>query len=996
LFIEARQLTVILTDIDSKARFKGLFLKKNYKFINKLLVTTLLFVFLYSCPSFSQLAINNQSESTAKVLAASDFTKPLTIAINETSFPYHAVDKESNAVGIMPDLWRLWAEKQQVEIEFIVLPWVDTLTQVAKGNVDIHAGLSLIDSRRQYLHFSTPLFPILTHLYVHQQLNDVENISDLKPYIIGVVKGSAHPEILEKQYPELTQRFYENRHELYRAALNHEILVFTGLEKLSEKHPDYQELMQRFPAYKYLRYQQGDYGVAVTLENTNLMAFIEQGFTKISEEEKSTIERKWLGISKKKNSLLIAFDPSYPPYMAVTQSGKPQGLLIDFWRLWSKQTGIAVEFIARDMEENIELLKQQKIDVLLAYPNNLNDVTEIQFAEPIYHATAQLYVAKPLLNSVKNSSTTAIDSLKEFVEKFPSKEVGIWQESAVINEVETLYPNLKLRYFDTFNSMFEAAEYNEISAMIGLTDLMNARLVQNHLQALFSPLTESIYQVALSPLVHRSNKKLVKMVNDGFTAIDIQNLMSIEERWLNEGEHYYHKLVKKVTLTKQENDFVNQDKAIRVGMLTDLSPMEFVNKEGKFAGINRDVLDIISQRTDLQFEYVGFDSWQKLYQAMISENIDMLTGITPTKERKEQLLFSDSYWQMPWVIIHPQYLGKKSQLNDFHGKQVAIVKGYYLIEKLRKQHPLVTFKLVDDRQQALVALQQERVDGFITTIASATQLLKQDHIITMVISIMESVSLDQNHFGINKKAPLLKNIIDKGLATLSDREKQSIYDSWFSLAINTGLDKNVVLQVGAQIGAIILLILIVIVMWNRRLQVEIKHREQLEKIMKHMATHDELTGLANRVLLKDRLNTAIAFHQRQSLQMAVLFMDLDGFKAINDTYGHDVGDELLQEVALRLQGCVRGSDTVVRFGGDEFVLLLTGLHSQNEASYVAEKVLKLMQSEFELSKTNAYIGCSIGISMYPGDGTNDIDLLKIADTLMYKVKAAGKNHYIFS
>jgi len=277
-----------------------------------------------------------------------------------------------------------------------------------------------------------------------------------------------------------------------------------------------------------------------------------------------------------------------------------------------------------------------------------------------------------------------------------------------------------------------------------------------------------------------------------------------------------------------------------------------------------------------------------------------------------------------------------------------------------------------------------------------------------MISMMEDVSLDQSHFAISKDLPLLSDILNKGLLSISEKEKQKIYDKWFTLAIKTGLDKNVVLQVGAQIGVIILLVLGVIVMWNRRLQVEIKHREQLEKIMKHMATHDELTGLANRVLLKDRLSTAIEFHQRQSLKMAVLFIDLDGFKNINDTYGHDVGDELLQQVALRLQGCVRSSDTVVRFGGDEFVLLLTGLHNQNEAAYVAEKVLRLMQKEFELSKSesknkskgklkiNASIGCSIGVAMYPGDGDNDTDLLKVADTLMFKVKAAGKNHYIFN
>jgi diguanylate cyclase (GGDEF)-like protein len=163
-----------------------------------------------------------------------------------------------------------------------------------------------------------------------------------------------------------------------------------------------------------------------------------------------------------------------------------------------------------------------------------------------------------------------------------------------------------------------------------------------------------------------------------------------------------------------------------------------------------------------------------------------------------------------------------------------------------------------------------------------------------------------------------------------------------------------------------------------------------------MATHDELTGLANRVLLKDRINTAISFHKRQELQIAVLFIDLDGFKTINDTHGHDVGDELLVQVAEKLKSCVRQSDTVVRFGGDEFVLLLTGLHNKNEAAYIADKVLKLMQQPFTLSAERVYIGCSIGIAMYPDDGVTDNDLLKIADTLMYRVKANGKNHYVFN
>jgi diguanylate cyclase (GGDEF)-like protein len=920
--------------------------------------------------------------------------KPLTIAVNETSFPYHSIDKQGNAIGLMADLWRLWAKKQQVEVEFIVLPWSETLKQVAQGNVDIHAGLTIIDSRKETLSFSKPLFPIYTHLYVHQQLNNVNSIADLKPYSVGVVSGSAHIENLRKYHPSLALKTYSNRHDLYRAALNNELLVFTGLEKLADNFSDYENLRQRFPVHKVLRYHQADYGVATSKSNIELLQFIDQGFEKITSQENASIERKWLGLDKKKDSLLVSFSPNYPPYMGVSPSGDPQGLMIDVWRLWSKKVGINVEFVAREMSEGIDLIAQQKADVLLVYPNQEKIPSTTMFTKPVYQSNVQVFVNK----DIKDSQGTRIRTLEQFNQQFGDKTLGIWLGATYKDKLLAQYPELNVRYFSSPTSMFQAAEKGEVAGIIGLVDLINARLVQNNLQTLFYRLDNTIVTLELSPLVNQSNKKLKQIIDKGLSELDLLDLIKIESRWLNgnEAEYYFKNKAQKVKLTEDEIDFLAAHKKVKLGFIRDLSPVEFLDEEANFSGINRDIINLLQDRTGIQFNYVAFDSWKKLYEALVNNDIDILGNITPTTERESLMLFTENYWEMPWVMVHPRYSGRLTKLEDFYGKEVAIVKGYYLISWLRKTHPLISFKLVEDRVQALSALQREQVDGFITTMASATQLLKQENIVTLMISIMEDVSLDKSHFAIRKQLPQLQSIINKGLLSITEKEKQTIYDNWFTLAIKTGFDKNVVLQVGAQIGVIILLVLGVIVMWNRRLQVEIKHREQLEKIMKHMATHDELTGLANRVLLKDRLSTAIKFHQRQSLKMAVLFIDLDGFKNINDTHGHGVGDELLQQVALRLQGCVRSSDTVVRFGGDEFVLLLTGLHSPNEAAYVAEKVLRLTQKEFELSKTNAYIGCSIGVAMYPEDGDNDTDLLKIADTLMYKVKAAGKNHYIFN
>ncbi len=912
--------------------------------------------------------------------------KIYTIAINASSFPYHSV-QEAEPIGLMIDLWRLWAKKQQVEVEFVPLPWQETLTQVSLAEIDIHAGLSIIDSRKETLLFSKPLFPLYAQIYIHRDLVSVENVSELKPYAIGVVKGSAHIELLTNKYPQLQQKMYANRTELYDAALKNEIFVFTGLQKIGKDYADYELLNHQFPAHKRLRYQQGQYAIAVAKSNAALLSFVEQGFDKITALELATIERKWLGIEKSKNSLLVVFTPNYSPYMALSPSGKPQGLFIDVWRLWSKQTGINIEFVAREIEEDIKLIKQGSADVFLVYPEKGKKITGTLLAKPIYHAQAQVYLPKHRKD---------ITSLKQFENNTNEYLVGIWNYSPFKEQLLTQFPDLNVRFFSSINEMLKAADRNEISAMISLVDLMNAKLVQSNLQSSFYRLAEPSFTVELSPLVSQDNPKMLETINAGFAELDIEQLITIESRWVNGGKHFYKSQANKIKLTEQEQRFLKKNNPVRMGVLKDLSPVEFVNEHGEFSGINRDIIELVSERTGLHFQYIYYENWQQVYQAIIDNNIDLISSVTMTKKRQEEILFTDSYWSMPWVIMHPHHLGKQTKLRDFYGKQLAIVKGYYLISQLRKQHPLITFKVVNDRKQAQLALQQGKVDGFVTTIATATELLKKESLVTLMISIMESVSLDKSHFGVNKQSPLLKTIINKGLLSVTEKDKQAIYDNWFTVNINTGIDRDIVIQVGIQVGVIILFIIIMIVMWNRRLHSEVEHRKQLELIMKHMATHDELTGLANRVLLKDRLNTALEFHFRHSLQIAVMFIDLDGFKNINDTYGHDVGDELLKIVAQRLQGCVRKSDTVARFGGDEFVILLTGLHCQSEAAYVADKVLQLIQEEFELSQAKAKIGCSIGISVYPDDGDNTTDLVKIADTLMYQVKAAGKNHYIFN
>ncbi|MDX8412561.1 MAG: diguanylate cyclase [Mariprofundales bacterium] len=174
---------------------------------------------------------------------------------------------------------------------------------------------------------------------------------------------------------------------------------------------------------------------------------------------------------------------------------------------------------------------------------------------------------------------------------------------------------------------------------------------------------------------------------------------------------------------------------------------------------------------------------------------------------------------------------------------------------------------------------------------------------------------------------------------------------------------------------------------------DISVQKKMEDQLRHRANHDTLTKLPNRTLLADRLNVSLSHANRSACKVGVLFIDIDGFKPVNDTHGHDAGDDLLQQIASRLLQCVRSSDTVARVGGDEFVLVLES-KNQHDMLMVAEKVLQAMQKPFVLGTITCQVGASIGISTFPEGGKDPEILLKQADTAMYQAKNGGKNRAV--
>lgn len=242
----------------------------------------------------------------------------------------------------------------------------------------------------------------------------------------------------------------------------------------------------------------------------------------------------------------------------------------------------------------------------------------------------------------------------------------------------------------------------------------------------------------------------------------------------------------------------------------------------------------------------------------------------------------------------------------------------------------------------------------------------------------------------NPNAPALAIAAEYGIRVFANIA-EAIEDSRPCLAFNLTGDDSVTAFAETQLGSVnVIGGFQAHFIWNL-----LTRLKQSSEQVTHLAHHDGLTALPNRILFYDRLNQAIARSRREKESFAVLFLDLDGFKAINDMYGHDVGDALLRETARRLVACVRESDTVARLGGDEFTVILSNAKERSSIERVVGGLVESIAQPFILDGRNCSVSVSIGIALYPENAGTAEQLVKQADAAMYMAKQGGKNSYRF-
>ncbi|SUI68620.1 diguanylate cyclase domain-containing protein [Shewanella morhuae] len=907
-------------------------------------------------------------------------TEPLVIVMGEDSFPYQYVDNDGEPTGLLVDLWKEWAKQTHTPVVFVARHWHESLEQLRQNKAQVHIGMGKTQERAREFDFAVPIADVGTFLYLHKSLQGKKSITELIPFQVGVVAASSHEVELHRIEPQLVFKRYESREALLAGVAAGEIMVFAGLEGYLKDPASSQAITANYPNAVRIQIKAMQFAPAVIKGNTALVNKINAGFALLKADFIQQTERRWLGFKREQSELIISMQQGVEPFVNIGADGLPHGLYVDMWQLWSEKTGIAIDFLPGDMNSSVDDVRRGLADAHIGYPESDDLKTGLNRAWQLYSKKSRLFLYKQQLTDLKS---------------LQGKRIGVVPTAPYLVELRKALPEVLLRYYDSMDAMVAGARAGDIVGFVAGGAWTSHYLLLNNYWTDFYQYQGLEFATDVYVLTRGDNPGLAERIANGFNSISPQEFANFEQKWmLNPKDHIFTQAEPHVSLNVSEKAYVDALGELKVGYLKQWPPMEFMDQQGQFSGINSDIAKLLKEQLRLKLTPVAFDNWHSLIEALQKGEVSLAGSVAKTADRQQRLMFSEAYWPSPWALVSQLEQVSLFNIAQLAGQRVAVVEGYHLVAQLMSLEPSLKLVLVADTHAGLAAVTHGTADVFIDKVVTLASDLKTGQYPTLKMSLLSDLADQKSYIGVHPQFAPLVPLINKTLALIDSQKQQRIYARWVSFSVAT--DNSQYKQWINYIvfgGLVLCLVMVAVLFVNRRLNREITQRLIAEKRLQHVANHDALTQLPNRALLDDRLAQALLSHQRDHTHFALLFIDLDNFKPINDQYGHPVGDELLVWVAKKLTKVIRGSDTVARFGGDEFVILLNRVQDLDAVTQVADNILQALSNPLIIQGVSVSISVSIGVVVYPRDGDTAISLLKKADQRMYQAKNDGGRCY---
>ncbi|KJV24791.1 hypothetical protein VI06_21060 [Aquitalea magnusonii] len=409
---------------------------------------------------------------------------------------------------------------------------------------------------------------------------------------------------------------------------------------------------------------------------------------------------------------------------------------------------------------------------------------------------------------------------------------------------------------------------------------------------------------------------------------------------------------------------------------------------GSPQGIFQDYLAIFSQRTGLKFTPYNTPDWTAALAAVQRGDCAFLVGAVATKERETFLNFTPPYFTMYHVLVAKPDKPFIGSLESLNGKRLVGPQNGAIMKWLRQDYPGILQLQVVTGDEILNAILTDRAYAAVAPLDSFVAAYNwQIHNLKIIGKVDYPYPIS---VAVRKDQPQLFEMMKLAVASLDENDHANILRKYQKFTLVEQVDYRKL--TGIVLAALLVISYLYYV--NRRLSREVFRRERAEQELVHLAHYDALTGLPTLRMAMAVLESAISRGQRNGKLVGLLFIDLDGFKSVNDNWGHQTGDALLKVVASTIQASIRGSDLAARIGGDEFIVLLEGANKLEELSEVGYKILRALSGTFSINNLQVQVSASIGLAVSPLHSTDANSLIKLADQAMYQAKHNGKNNLV--
>ncbi len=797
---------------------------------------------------------------TAKLPASS---QPLTVAYATDIPPYFFQDGDGTPRGLIIDLWQLWSEKTGIPVRFSGGSWLETLEMVMMGQADIHGGLYDSPERRELFDFASPVYAVNGNFFFHETLTDISSLQDLLPYRIGVRQGTVYEQYLNEQLPGAEVVSYPTAEELIKAVAADRLRVFVLSVGDALYYLKQNNLFNRFRFYPHRPLVSRNVYAAVPKGHPALVETIQAGMAQITPEERAAIERKWFDRTTVSTSdtLIITMDSNFPPFTFLNAEGRPAGILVDIWRLWSKKTGQRVEFLASGWEETLNALRNGVADIHSGLFHTDRRERWLAFSRPIYEMGISLFFR------AGNTGPT--------LEILSGQKVGAVQGTYQEEYLREQYPQLEVIPFEDTDDMILAARDGAIAAFIGETVPVRNFLRLLGLSGEFDTGSQELYHKSLHAAVPADQTPLLKLIQTGFDAISIAELEQIEQRWIGDpAERYYKRRSGPVRLTKEEQEWLRAHPTLRFGVASSQAPMTFLDREGVFHGVCADFIRLLAERLDVRIEPVFLSPAERMEQ-LRNGSVDFITG-NPAEETAEDILTTLPFVRVPTVLINRVEAPFVNRLPELAGLSVAVDAP--LLARLRSDFPAIRFQPFTVPLEALQAVSSGEMDAYVGNLLRVTYLIQKHRLSNLKIGTSTAYPEKPLRYYVHRDQRILADILDRTLETLPRQEQQAVLQRWMAVPVEQEIDWSYIrrLLFWVILGSVTILGLILL--WNRRLAREIRERHRVEQNLRE--SEKKFRTIFN------KLGDAIFIHTRDAV-----------FLEVNDIACRQLGytrEELLQ------------------------------------------------------------------------------------------------------